>query len=147
MLLPSQVQIFIIDGILALQDEVAIGGQLNVEVKVKNIGNIYSSSSYIGYYLSADTLLDISDQYLGEDYVSGLYGGGYSNEFIEYYVYDVDTGKYYLLVVADHENHIDELNEDNNMAFVPITVKYPEIDLLISSTSINDTLLPLPAKT
>jgi PKD repeat protein len=103
---------------------------------VENTGNDTASANYCKLFLSSDTLLDQYDIQLAEDSVEMLPAGEYQ------FLYDTivigqgtPPGDYFVLFVADHDNLVEESNEDNNLAYFPVTVdstvglnEYPSVN-------------------
>lgn len=111
---------------------VSSGGNINVTSSIYNIGNVNSSSSDVGYYLSKDSTWDVSDTYLGYSSGYGLYPGSSSYNY-SYVTIPESTpvGKYYILFKADYLNNESEANESNNVANLPISITLPSVDLAI----------------
>ncbi|MFZ9846572.1 MAG: CARDB domain-containing protein [Flavobacteriales bacterium] len=110
------------------------GNTVTVDSYVYNMGTTTSSSSNVGYYLSANSTWDASDTYLGYGSAGNISSGNY------YYSYSSVTipsgtaaGNYYIIFFADYNNHESESNENNNYNYSAITVTAPSIDLVISS--------------
>ena len=89
---------------------------------IKNQGNYISSPSITKYYVSADTVLDASDYYLGQDSVRAIRPDMY------YYVNKAfiapsNLSNYnYLLYKLDETNTNLEANETNNIGFWPLAL-------------------------
>lgn len=93
----------------------------------------------LGYYISKDTNVDDSDRLIGED-ISSLGSNDPVNKKSFSYTIptDIPSGNYYILFVADYDNRFVEINENNNVSYVPITVinnQPPEI--LVSDISLS----------
>ncbi|HEX8549471.1 MAG TPA: CARDB domain-containing protein [Cytophagaceae bacterium] len=119
---------------------VEAGSQIKVYSFLKNTGSASSRTSYLGYYLSSDTVFDINDRYLSYSYSSQIKNGEY--DLLEKTLdipANVEPGAFYLVLYADYENSNVEINEKNNYAAVKIGVVPPNIDLVISKvyTSAN----------
>ncbi len=121
----------------------ASGEQVYLSCNIRNIGNSNAGSSYVGYYLSNDTLLDANDILMGSDYTYSLYSNDYSYEY-QYLTIpeNMDTGKYYIITMADYQKVINESNEINNIAYKKINVIYSDVDLLMTNLSVTNTNLP-----
>ena len=91
---------------------------VDMNVRVINDGQASAGSSYLGYYLSEDENITTSDWLFGDDYVTSLAPGAYSDESI--YI-DVTTvtptippGEYFVAFIIDHLEQVDESNENDN---------------------------------
>ena len=97
---------------------------------LENIGDEIASYSYTGFFLSTDTILDESDEYIDYDYRYSISPGGsgsYSEGFIPY------TGSLWgelnIIAVADYNNYLQESDETNNTISVPVYISEPTKDL------------------
>lgn len=92
-------------------DDVTIGNQGGSDQQ----GNIV----WVGFYLSTDATIDSGDTLLvgGREYISAL-GAGENTTFNVYsgakIPYDIPLGDYYLGVLVDDDDSVDESIEDNN---------------------------------
>lgn len=78
----------------------------------------------IGFYLSVDSLYDEQDILLGQN--TSFFTPSFIYEYEEVYITipnDIPSGKYYILAVADNQNALVEINENNNTAFVSIEIE------------------------
>ncbi len=131
-----------IENLTTNKNTVAHGEQIYVTCRIRNTGNSSASSSYVGYYLSVDSILDTEDILLGDEYVYSLYGNDYSSEY--HYIKmsgDLDTGTYHILVYADYRAQIQESDENNNLAFKIITLQEAEVDIMITNLSVDNNSL------
>jgi subtilase family serine protease len=90
---------------------------LTISTSVTNTGNAASGSSYLGYYLSTNTIISEIDYNIGQDYVAALAVGSYSNETETIDLSSVSglpTGTYYVGYIIDHTGIITEINENDN---------------------------------
>lgn len=86
-------------------------------VIVRNVGTAVTNDySFLGYYLSEDQTITSSDIYLGYDYVSSLVANSQSSESANFSLADIEVedGEYYVGMIADFEDRVDESNEGNN---------------------------------
>jgi subtilase family serine protease len=95
--------------------------QMELACNVYNDGN-RSQSTEVHYFLSHDSIYDTNDNYLGNDYTYSLSDGSWSYEGMSYYLGGNYFGNYYVLYVVDRFNEISELNENNNIAAVHVTI-------------------------
>lgn len=85
-------------------------------VTIENIGNGTSGFTYIGYYLSTNTVINTNDYLIGTDYVPSLAPGSTSSESLSLTIssLNVPNGSYYLGIIADYSALRNESNENNN---------------------------------
>lgn len=94
-----------------------VGTNVTVSSTVANSGGSGSGSfyNYTGLYLSTDAIITIDDHYLSQ---SGIYnlGAGQSLTGTHYFTVpnSLAAGTYYLGVIADRTNVINETDESNN---------------------------------
>ncbi|GAB2950635.1 hypothetical protein GCM10027048_14860 [Hymenobacter coalescens] len=121
----------------------AAGNTLNVYAYVLNQGNTPSPASSLGYFLSTNTTLDAGDVALGQLSVPGISAN--------YYHYATSTvqipagtpaGAYFVLFVADGNNQVSETNESNNVAWQPLQLVAPGIDLVVQQWGLARTSVP-----
>ena len=87
--------------------------------KIINEGDAKSAGFYLGYFLSDDESFTRSDYLVGEYYFDPLYAGhtASANFSLKYEDLEhVPTGTYYLGLVIDYKNQINESNETDNYA-------------------------------
>lgn len=118
---------------------VSCGGTITGNATVENIGNTSANSfSYLGYYLSTNTIWDATDTYLELDYVSSLATGSVENVSASLSIpTNLAPGTYYILFVADYTFKVLETNESNNVTYQAITVSCSGPDLTNYTTSIS----------
>ena len=88
-------------------------------LQIKNTGNAKADFSYVGYYLSTNTTITTEDIRIGADYVGSLNPGAISLESINIDLssFSLQPGTYYVGILADYQNFIDESNEDDNSCY------------------------------
>lgn len=126
------------------------GTNIDLSLRVINDGNTSAgSSSRVGYYLSTNTTITVSDNYLGDDYVSNLSAGGSSPESFSMDVgsTSIPAGTYYVGYIIDYQNDVvesDESRADNTYAWSSsqrVTIPPPvsgNHDITVTGTSIED---------
>ena len=108
------------------------GGAVQASSYLYNQGNALASPATLGYFLSADQVLDGSDVLLANN-TGTVYGGSYGSRYASLTIpAGTAVGSYYILFVADYLNQLAETNENNNVAAASLQVVTPTIDLLIS---------------
>ncbi len=99
------------------------GKIIQAQGEVKNEGTLPLNSTYFKYYLSSDTVLDASDQYLNYDRIKGTDPGEASDFFANLTIpKEVPSGVYYILLLVDATDLYDECNEQDNVVALPIVV-------------------------
>ncbi|MFO7657676.1 MAG: CARDB domain-containing protein, partial [Bacteroidales bacterium] len=90
---------------------------------LRNYGNIESPSGNIGYYISTDTVFDQNDILISQNYFSyiGPNNFTYVNRSVNI-PYFPTFGQYFIIVVADNNNYIQEKSENNNTYIFPVTI-------------------------
>ena len=102
---------------------VTVGGNVNIAVGTRNIGNGTAVASTTKYWLSNNTTLDSSDIALGSAAIAGLSAGGTQTSNLTFaYNSSWGTGTKYVLFQADSGSTVSESNETNNIAFASIFV-------------------------
>ena len=100
---------------------VTVGGNVNIAVGTRNIGNGTAVASTTKYWLSNNTTLDSSDIALGSAAIAGLSAGGTQTSNLTFaYNSSWGTGTKYVLFQADSGSTVSESNETNNIAFATI---------------------------
>ena len=93
------------------------------EFDLKNIGTVTATESYtIGMYISNDNIFSNDDILSGEINTANTFVGTDSNVPAAITVPNVASGNYYLILVADINNSVDESNENNNSILKSITI-------------------------
>lgn len=92
---------------------------LRYELRIKNIGANPAGSSYVGYYLSDNTIISTSDFFLGESAIPALNPAQYVNVDV---TFDLSTkslapGSYYAGFIIDYKSQVAEKNENNNIFY------------------------------
>ena len=116
------------------------GASVSLTSYILNQGNSSSSSSNVGYYLSTDTIWDVSDTYLSYSTGTTLAAGASSYKSSTPTIPTGTTpGNYYILYYADYSGNVSESIETNNVSYKPITVLAPNVDLIIQTPSTSPT--------
>jgi trimeric autotransporter adhesin len=99
-----------------------------------NEGTRTAPASFAGIYISADSVYDASDIYIGRHLSPNVYGKKSLGVETELTVpATIPPGDYYLIFRADYTQLIAESNETNNTCFAPIKVEAQGMDLVTSS--------------
>ncbi|MHA1507998.1 MAG: CARDB domain-containing protein [Promethearchaeota archaeon] len=108
-----------------------VSGHTNFEIycSVKNSGTATASSFSVSFYASEDLIISISDYLIGTTDISILQPFNTVNaDWIGVFPSNVPEGYYYIGLIIDSENSIDELNENNNdeiISYTRINVESP----------------------
>jgi len=116
-----------------------VSGQTNFEIycDVKNSGTATASSFSVKFYASEDLIISISDFLIGTTAISVLQPYNTVNaDWIGVFPSGVPEGYYYIGLIIDSENSIDELNENNNN----VIISYTQIDVESPASIFN----PIP---
>lgn len=111
---------------------------ISMTASLNNYGNTTASACTTGFYLSTDTILSVNDTYLSYSptYLD-LSAGGKTNVYASFTLPQATAnGSYFILIVADYLKTVNESNENNNVAYSPLTVANPFVDLTITPTSV-----------
>ncbi len=118
---------------------IPLGGSITfTSATILNSGNAPAAPFSVGFYLSTDAVITASDTLLGS--VSAAQGLGVGLTFptlVQTWPLPtgIQPGTYYVGVLADNGNVVQESNESNNYASLKITVVAP--DLIVTSLSIS----------
>ncbi|MBN1166479.1 MAG: hypothetical protein JXA44_05030 [Methanospirillaceae archaeon] len=109
--------------LLDISDSVTAGELVQVGFSVTNPGSVSSGRYDTAFYLSSDTSIDLSDSILGSNPYDSL-GSGSSMYYLRFIRIPESTppGRYYLVVMADPKNALEEGDETNNACFHEVTV-------------------------
>ncbi|MBI4929184.1 MAG: T9SS type A sorting domain-containing protein [Bacteroidetes bacterium] len=130
----------IIQSQTASPTSVIAGNSVSVSCYIYNQGNSLSSSSNVGYYLSANAIWDAGDTYLNYSAGSSLAASTSSYRSTTVTIPGATpAGTYYILYYADYSNAVSESVETNNVVAVMITVSAAAIDLIIQSPTATPT--------
>lgn len=94
---------------------------LSLRSRVRNIGNGAAGESFLGYYLSENTVIELSDSRIGEDSVQELAPGDFSDETFTADLNEV-TGtppfdpfdEFFIGWIVDYTDEVAESNEGDN---------------------------------
>ena len=96
---------------------------VDVDLQVENKGVVVSDPCKIGFYISTNNPVTVSDYFIGEIALESLSPDETSDKTFSVNVLDeipgLPEGEYYVAYLIDHENVIDESNEsDNNYTYI-----------------------------
>ncbi len=90
------------------------GDYISVSDTAINLGDTPASFN-VGYYLSADMMIDANDIYLGSRTVSSLMRGMQDSATTLFAVPGGVEGMYYLAAIADYDEQVVEFDNNNNI--------------------------------
>ncbi len=109
------------------------GTTINTSLEVKNIGGLIAQASTMDFYISTDNQLDDQDNQLYSTGVNSLDPQEFQSFDIDLELPDdLETGNYFIILMVDQDELIDELNEDNNISFRIIGVRATFADLQLN---------------
>ncbi len=111
---------------------VVFNGLLECKGEISNPGNISSGSFNVRYYLSNNSQFDLLDEELSQQNLSSISGQGSSTFSFNYRMTDeYEEGDYYLFIVVDEDDLVNENNENNNILSFPFKLRQLRPDLTI----------------
>ena len=82
-----------------------------------------SPNVYVKFYLSSNTTYSSNDKYLGYAYSSIGTSDTYDDEYLSRTVTSSwGSGSKYILIKADANSTVSEIDENNNLTYIPITI-------------------------
>jgi hypothetical protein len=104
---------------------------------IKNVGIVPTGEFECRVIFSSDTIIDSSDKFVGNRYLSDL-GANTASEELFTGECDVVPGTYFMIVELDQNDNIAETDEENNIYIVDnITVTPADVDWQFSSLSLD----------
>jgi len=88
--------------------------RLTFQMELKNLGKTQAKGFYTGFYLSADRSITADDIYIGYGIVDLKAGESRSGPIPCKIPADITPGLYYIGVIADPQEKVDESDETNN---------------------------------
>ncbi len=108
------------------------GGIFSASVIEYNDGNTAVDSNTIGYFISADSILNSEDVLLGIGKIGVVLSNGKATNLPSYQLpNNLKIGNYYIIAFADYQNANIELNEYNNALSTKISIVPSIVDLSI----------------
>ncbi|MCK4626818.1 MAG: hypothetical protein KAV00_16015, partial [Phycisphaerae bacterium] len=98
---------------------VEAGDTWSAWMDVGNGGTVAAGGFYIDYYASTNTIISVSDYYLGRDYIPGVSAGSYENSQLDLSSFPstVPAGDYWVGWIIDADDDVTESNESNNKGY------------------------------
>ena len=118
------------------------GNSTTVDCSIRNQGGINAHAALTGYYLSADTLFDPTDVLVGTSNMTPINSNDTLLQTTTITIANnTALGNYYVLYIADHLNTLSESNNNNNLAYVPLTIIDSQVDLVVKQAMATPTAL------
>ncbi len=108
------------------------GSVIEISGRIKNQGIDTGASTNAWIYISEDSNLDDNDTELGSFGVSSLAPSATENFTSSVTIpEDLRTGSYYIIVIVDKDDAIDEVLDDNNSSFklIGIRAAFPDLQI------------------
>jgi len=114
------------------------GGDLTVNVSVRNWGPGDAGASTTYFYLSQDVVIDAGDTLLGTTPTGPLAASAVEAESEQFTLPGDISGPYYVIVAADGDDVLVEDSESNNLGWLLIDVAVPQPDLIVQGLAVSD---------
>ncbi len=125
---------------------IAAGNEANFVSDVFNTGSINANNAIVHGYLSLNSTFDVNDVLLAEaDQTLSLVTAGGSSPYNQNVSIPSNTvaGNYFILLVVDQEATVPELDEENNVVAISITVTTPTNTYTpVANFSVDNQLVP-----
>jgi len=118
----------------------AAGANAEFTFRIGNQGNVTAGASNVKAYISSDKQIG-QDDYIGQVSLSPVANGVGSNVLatVSGTIPLNMQGSKYIIFIVDENNNIAELNENNNVGIMSVTVSAPTPDLQVSNVSADKT--------
>ena len=123
----------------------APGGSVTVTYRLRNTGSTAAGGFTLRFYHSSDATITTSDTYLGSQVqVSSLAASAYypasANGTVNVTLPGTLTpGSGYIGAIVDYDDSVTETDETNNTRSTPITILPPDVDLEVTTLSVQPT--------
>lgn len=125
----------------SLSDTIMTSADTRLSFTVSNIGEWDAGKSNIRVCLSPDQDLSKDDQQLASFQIGSLAKGASIVQNIDFNVSDRKYGNWYILVRLDADNKLTELNKNNNLMAIPVTIAQSVLPDLTTKTLLADSIL------
>ncbi len=127
---------------LSIPDTLTTSENTTITWTLKNTGSWDASASKIGVYLSKNAKSLSPRDRLKSIQVVTLAKGASLDMSVTINLLDKQSGKWYLVLKADDENRVTELNKENSIVALPVMVTLaPLPELSVSTLSTSDSVL------
>lgn len=122
----------------ATPNSIAYG--LNTSFYFTSLNQSYQAATpSVGFYLSTDSIFDVTDTYLTYT-TSSISANSFGSGSLTLTIPSNTTpGNYYILSFIDYTNSITETNENNNVLATRMIITTPLVDLLIQTPTLSAT--------
>ncbi|MBI4685215.1 MAG: hypothetical protein HY755_08445 [Nitrospirae bacterium] len=121
---------------LTVPSTAGAGKSISISDTTKNNGAGDAGASTTKFYFSTDTVLDAGDTLLGSRAVPALAADATSSGSTTVTIPSGTSGTYYIIAMADADNAVAEINENNNTYIKTISI---ELDFVISALTVPST--------
>ena len=124
-----------------LADTIKTSTNVTLKFTTSNQGEWDAGKSTAVVYLSSSNNLNGNAKQIASATVNAINKGGKTENTVTFSVSDKDYGKWNVLVRTDANNNVRELDEDNNLVAIPITIlQSPLPDLTVKELSTEEIL-------
>jgi len=124
-----------------LPDTLMTSERNTLEFVTANIGEWNAGKATTVVYLSTDNRYDYRDVQLASWNMNSLAKDATASASVSFTLADKNDGKWYILICTDAYGSVSELNEDNNLVAIPLTVlQSPLPDLTVKELATDEML-------
>ena len=125
----------------ALSDTLMTSKKYTLSYTIANQGEWKSSKSTTGIYLSTDDKFDNNDVQLTTLDLNAIDKDVSIEQLATFTIEDKKVGSWYVLICADWNDKLKELNKNNNLKAIPVTIlQSPLPDLILSELTPDEVL-------
>lgn len=125
----------------ALPDTIMTSQDVALKFTTTNAGEWDAGQTTTRIYLSSDNQFDNKDTELGTVAVGSLQKGTSTTLTATISVADKNTGKWYVLICTDAHKQVNEMDENDNLTAIPVTVlQSPLPDLTVTDLTTDEEL-------
>ena len=124
-----------------LPDTIMTSQNVALKFTTTNAGEWDAGQTTTRIYLSSDNQYDNKDTELGTVAVGSLQKGTSTTLTATISVADKNTGKWYVLICTDAHKQVNEMDENDNLTAIPVTVlQSPLPDLTVTDLTTDEEL-------
>ena len=124
-----------------LPDTLFTSQNSTLKFTTKNSGEWNAEKTTTRIYLSSDNKYDYKDTELITSAVASLAKGAFAENTATFNILDKNVGKWYILIRTDANETVKEMNEENNVIAIPVTVEQsPLPDLVVTEVATDEEL-------
>ncbi|MBQ5730619.1 MAG: hypothetical protein IIV57_03270, partial [Bacteroidaceae bacterium] len=124
-----------------LSDTLFTSQNSTLEFTTKNSGEWNAEKTTTRIYLSSDNKYDFKDTELTTSAVASLTKDASAENTATFNILDKNVGKWYILIRTDANETVKEMDENNNVIAIPVTVEQsPLPDLLVAEVTTGEEL-------